>query len=91
MPLYSYLDGEALDYVTARKRIYIPLYSEIVRQSPAWKQLRSIYEQAGEVVLWDFDGYDHRALGMNYEEVVDSPTRKMGHGFVLAMMLEGAL
>jgi hypothetical protein len=90
-PLYSYLDGEKLPYIEARKRIYIPLYATAIRESPAWEELRNWYLSEGTIALQDFDAYDHRALGMTYQDVVNCPTRKMGHGFVLAMMLEGVL
>lgn len=46
------------------------------------------YEKLGELWLWDFDAYDHRALGMTYEDVINNPTKKCGHAFILAMMLE---
>lgn len=88
-PAYSWWDGEKLSYVQARKRIYAPLYSEAVEKTEAYRRLRQIYEEQGEVWLWDFDGYNHRGLGMSYEEVLNCETRKMGHAFVLAMMLEG--
>jgi hypothetical protein len=87
-PSFSYWDGQQLTYVEARKKIYIPTYSAAVRESQAFKQLRSLYSVMEDIVLWDFDGYDHRSLGMTYEDVVNSNDRKCGHGFVLAMMLE---
>jgi hypothetical protein len=90
-PLYSYWDGEKLTYVEARKKIYVPVYSNAVKDSPAFKQLKSMYSFMGDITLWDFDGYDHRKLGMTYADVVNSDTRKCGHAFVLAMMLEGEL
>lgn len=90
-PLYSYWDGEHLSYVEARKQIYVPLYAEAVQKTSAFQQLKQIYSALGEVTLWDFDGYDHRAAKMTYEEVVNDPKRKCGHAFVLAMMLEGVL
>lgn len=88
-PLYSYWKGEKLPYVEARKRIYAPLYARAVEVTPAYEKLKMLYAEKGELWLWDFDGYDHRALGMTYEEVLNHPRKKMGHAFVLAMMLEG--
>lgn len=38
--------------------------------------------------MWDFDGYDHKSLGMTLEQVFYNTNEKMGHGFVLAMMLQ---
>lgn len=88
-PEYSIWDGEKLTYTQARRRIYIPLYSSAVRNTNAFKILSVFYKERGELTLWDFDAYNHRALGMTWDQVIDDPTRKCGHGFVLAMMLEG--
>ena len=46
-----------------------------------------MHRERGELVLWDFDGYDHHELGMDLKEVLNDPERKMGHAFVLAMIL----
>ena len=90
IPLYSYWDGEKLDYIEARKRIYIPLYSTAVRKSKAYETLVDIYENLDtDLYVRDFDAYYHRNLGMTYDDVINNPDKKMGHGFVLAMMLEG--
>lgn len=86
-PRYSWWDGESLGYVQARKSIYVPLYSSAV-PSGAIEKLRALHEQHGDLTIVDFDAYDHHALGMSLEDVLGDPTRKMGHGFVLAMMLE---
>jgi hypothetical protein len=88
-PLYSYWEGQKLTYVEARKKIYIPAYYNAVRGTPAFYTLKMTYELAEEdLYLWDFDGYNHKELDMTYDEVVNSETRKMGHAFVLAMILE---
>lgn len=89
-PNYSWFDGQRLSYVEARRRIYIPLYANAVRNTDAYRRLQGLYT-AGDVTLWDFDGYDHRALGMSLDDVVRCESRKMGHAFVLAMMLEGII
>jgi hypothetical protein len=89
VPEYSYWNKKKLTYVEARKEIYIPLYSAAVAQTEAFEQLREIHAQSEDIWLWDFDGYDYHKLGMTLEEVRDCPHRKMGHAFVLAMMLEG--
>lgn len=86
-PLFSYWDGEFLDYVSARKTIYAPLYAEAVRKTMAWKELKKLYESKKELVLLDYDAYDHRALKYSLTDVLNDPKRKMGHAFVLAMML----
>jgi hypothetical protein len=89
IPLYSMWGEEKLDYIEARKQIYLPIYAKAVVKSEAYKILKRTYEQNGEVTLWDFDGYDYLSLGMSLEEVLNEPKRKMGHAFVLAMLLTG--
>lgn len=94
IPEFSIWDGEKLDYLEARKVIYEPLYRQAVYASGlfegfvgfVWEALRS-----GPVYIFDFDGYDHKALNMTYDDVLNNPNRKMGHGFVLAKMLEEEL
>jgi hypothetical protein len=88
VPLFSWWDGEALDYVRARKKIYVPVYAKAVVNTPGFCELLRLYREHGELQLWDFDGYDHHALGMSLKDVLNDPTRKMGHAFVLAMLLE---
>lgn len=86
-PEYSYWDGQKFSYVEARKKIYIPLYIYSVVQTAAYKKLKELYKQQ-DIYLRDFDGYNHRKLGMSYKDVLNNPNKKMGHAFVLAMMLE---
>ncbi len=88
IPSYSYWDGKKLGYIEGRRQIYIPLYSEAVKKTQAFKTLAEIYREHKRLVLKGFDGYDHRALGMSMEDVISDEKRKMGHMFVLAMILE---
>ncbi len=88
-PEYSWWNGEKLSYVEARRKIYIPLYSQAVSQTPEYQQLEKKYNQSEDLWLWDFDGWNRGK--MSWDEVIDGEDRKMGHAFVLAMMLEGFL
>lgn len=90
-PLYSYWGGEKLSYVEARKKIYIPLYARAVQKTSAFQKLKRLYEQGDDLYLWDFDGYNHKAFNLSFEQVINDSNRKMGHAFVIAMLLEGFL
>jgi hypothetical protein len=90
-PLYSYWDGEKLTYTQARSKIYIPLYSSAVRKTHAFEKLKKMHEEGADLYLWDFDGYDHKALDLTFDQVINDLNRKMGHAFVIAMLLEGYL
>lgn len=91
IPLFSFWKGERLTYLQARKRIYVPLYSRAVAKTDAWERLKKLHASGKDFWLWDFDGYDHVKLGMSLKEVRRCKERKMGHAFVLAMMLQGEL
>lgn len=90
-PLYSYWDWRKLGYIEARKQIYASIYGRCVLQTRAFKRLSDLYgellEQGSNLILLDYDAYDHRRLGMNLIDVINEPKRKMGHAFVLMMLL----
>ncbi len=92
IPEYSYWFGEHLDYIQARKRIYAKYYSLNVVGTPAYKELQETFLLSPHpITLLDYDAYDHRALGMTLKDVINNPKRKMGHAFVLIMMLTDLL
>jgi hypothetical protein len=84
--------GELLDYVTARKKIYVPAYLELLARPDRCEvieRLRAV-AFAGPVAVWDPDSYDLRSLGISDVaaaiEVVDKP---FAHAFVVAMIVMG--
>lgn len=88
IPLYSYWNRERLSYLEARKKIYIPLYASAVVKTQAFRKLQELFLQDKDVYLQDFDGYNHKNLQMSYDQVIDCENKKMGHAFVLAMLLD---
>ncbi len=99
-PLYSYWNGEKLGYVEARKKIYATIYAKYVIKTDAFKELEELYnnmlhrERCGDeenIVLRDYDAYDHVKEGISLKEVINNPNKKCGHAFVLAMILQGEL
>jgi hypothetical protein len=84
---FALWNDERLDYVAARKRIYAPLYAQAVRETSAYNTLARLYRSCDELVLLDYDAYDHAAQGKTLTQVLNDPTKKMGHAFVLAMLL----
>ena len=96
-PLYSLwkVDREFkhLGYIEARKQIYLPLYASLVVKTEAFARLKAKHEAGVNLVLLDFDGYNNFKTRpkLTWQEVLHNEHRKMGHAFVLAMLLEGAL
>lgn len=76
-----------LGYVEARKEIYAPVYARAVRNSNAFAMLSTLYTTEKHIVLRDYDGYDEAKDGMSLSDVLNLPTRKMGHSFILKAML----
>lgn len=95
IPEYSLWHEEKLDYIQARKKIYAPEYAKNVIITDSYASLESLYsvcnQEGRELILLDYDAYDHIALGMTLRDVINNPNRKMGHAFVLIMMLTGTL
>ncbi len=86
-PEYSYWYGKKLDYIQARKTIYVPIYARFVKETDSFQRLLALYQSGKTIVLRDYDAYDHIKEGISLEEVLNNPNRKCGHAFVLAMML----
>lgn len=91
LPKFSYWDGEQLSYVEAHKKIYIPLYSGAVEKTHAFQKLKRLYQETENLYLWDFDAHGLAPNTFDYWELWDNPKIKVGHAYVLAMMLEGKL
>lgn len=93
VPEYSYWDGEKLGYIDARKKIYVPLYASAVVKTDAFKKLKEVAELAKkeerDLVIKDFDAY-HKG-DMTYDDVLNHEKMKMGHGFILGILLDGFL
>ena len=88
-PLYSWWDGNKYTYIEGRKNIYIPLYARAVIKTKGFKHLLDLYNSSEDktIYLKDFDAYDHKKLGLTLTEVMNKPDKKMGHAFVLMMLL----
>ena len=102
--LYAWwkVDGtfRKLGYVAARKAIYMSLYAKAVVKTEAYRRLVELCDEGKNLMLIDFDGYNpyhpHYGFALDdavhtYNDVIHCPLLKMGHGFVLAMLLEGLI
>ena len=95
--LYAWwkVDGkfQKLGYIEARKAIYIPLYARAVVKTEAYRRLVELRDAGKNLMLIDFDGYNihHPRYNFTYNDAIHCWLLKMGHGFVLAMLLEGLI
>jgi hypothetical protein len=89
-PLYFWW-GEKLEYIEARKKIYLPTYWNKVKTTQAFEKLKEIYNNNETIYLWDFNSYSSEELNMGFESLLDYDQKTMGHSLILAMGLEGYL
>ena len=84
---------ERLKYIPARKAIYIPLYAKAVVKTEAYRRLVELRDSGKNLMLIDFDGYNihHPKYNFTYSDAIHCWRLKMGHCFVLAMLLEGLI
>lgn len=85
-PAYSLWDGKKLGYIDARKTIYGPIYAALVQQTQSYTDLVALAATT-DIVLRDYDGYDHDTKGLSLSDVLNNPAKKMGHAFVLKALL----
>jgi hypothetical protein len=84
---FWYWDGEILNRLEARQKIYARLYRQFAIKTPGFKRLRKIVRRGEDLKLFDKDGYDWVDLGMTPEDCVND-THSFGHGLVIALLLQ---
>lgn len=89
-PLCSLWAGQRLQYIEARKKIYVPHYAAALGATGALQELRRLASKV-TVALWDFDGYNFRARGMTLRECLENQSSSFGHAFAVAALLVGDL
>lgn len=88
-PLHHLWHGKRLNRLEAQNQIFVPLYKEAVVKIPTFQKLKNLYENTKrDIVLLDYEGYDHRFLELNWDQVINHSNFPIGQGFVLCMLLE---
>ena len=86
VPAYTYWKRMCLSYVAARKAIYIPAYASAAHRTKLYHKTLADLQRGASIVIRDFDAYYTETN--DWQAIINDPKRKMGHGFVLAMMLD---
>lgn len=95
--LHAQFDGEEMDYVTSRKKVYVPEYEILVRDTKSIRELTELVKNGVDVVVYDFDGPRTDSGDVSCCEVdVELLTQKIndtrfpfGHGYVVAALIAG--
>ena len=86
--------GMHIGYVEARKRIYVPLYRELLDKPDRAPLIDLLREVASKQTLWiwDFDSYDINRCGMSdLIEAIDYEPRPFAHAFLVALAIQNRL
>lgn len=90
--------NDPLDYIQSRKKVYLPLYIEAVKDSSAIQDLRKMLEKKS-ITIYDFDGprFDdgtptclELTESLFYEKLND-PKFPFGHGYIVAVLVAGII
>lgn len=88
--LYTLHDGKRLDYISARKQLYIPLYCELAKQQTCELELlRKFYRSGQSLVVIEVD-VPIRLTVITKEMIkaaIADPTKAFGHGYCLAALI----
>ena len=92
IPVFSYYRDQRLSYVEARKKMYIPWYAELVKDTRSFKYLKERFDIGISLIILDPDGQnrDIEILKLNKENMKEKINDKnfiFGHGFVLGCVL----
>lgn len=91
--LYHYWNDEKLDRVTARKKIYIPYYMDLVSQRPEYQDLINMLNSGINIQILGYDGVDYDCSsdkdGKIALQMLEDVSHPFGHELVLACMLVG--
>jgi hypothetical protein len=90
--LYSEFDGEKMDYITSRKKIYVPRYYKLIKNTEMAVYWKDQVKQGKNIVIYDFDGPrlsndDVTCLEVTIDllkEKINYGKHPFGHGYIIA-------
>ena len=94
----SYYFGEYMDYITSRKKVYCPVYEQLIKQTMFYQELKKeVCENGMNVMILDLDGPkgnsdDEKCLKVTQkmlQEKINDARYPFGHGYVFAAMIAG--
>ena len=92
--LYALFDDndEKMDYVTSRKKVYVPQYYDLIKDKDIIEEYKQILMTGKNIIIYDFDGPRHingnvLCLELTNDLLIDkiNDTRHpFGHGYIVA-------
>jgi hypothetical protein len=90
--LYAKFNGEQMDYIQSRKKVYVPEYYELMKNTEMALYWKNELKKGTDIVVYDFDGPRtvdgevqcvELTLGLLQEKIHDT-SFPFGHGYVVA-------
>ena len=86
-----------IDYVTARKEVYVKEYSELVKEREMLLHWKKAFEEGKSITIYDFDGprtEEGRVTCLELtldllREKIDYMNHPFGHGYVVGALIGG--
>ena len=89
LPVSSYYQGQVMDYITSRKKIYCPTYEFLVTLTPEYADLLNLVNSGQNVLIVGPDGRDIPITYDSLKQAVNDPRYIFGHELVLCSLLKG--
>lgn len=88
VPVLSFYNNEFMDWITSRVKVYCPIYSDLVKETEAYKVLENKIQNNVNIQFLDPDGYDYGILDEEkIRNALYSTERPFCHSMVLAACL----
>jgi hypothetical protein len=98
-------DGVKMDYITSRKKVYVPEYYELIKNKDRIKYWKNELARGENIMIYDYDGpriFENpltkykgaTCLELTVDvlrEKLNDPTFPFGHGYIVAATIAGIL
>ena len=90
-------DGPPMDYVESRKKIYVPEYYELMKDTESFLEFKTLVHSGTDIVVYDFDGPrtidgENECIEISLEllkKKITETRHPFGQGYVVAGALLG--
>ncbi len=97
--LYSEFDGKQFGYIESRKKVYVPEYFEIIKNSERIKYWQDVVSKGYNIVVYDYDGprdVDNQPICLKVDkelllDKINDIKHPFGHGYIIAGYLANIL
>ena len=89
--------NEHMDWVTSRKKVYVPEYFDLIKDRESTIELKAAVEQGQDIMVYDYDGpKGANGVPMTIEitpetlkQKIEDTSAAFGHGYIVAAWLKG--